>query len=205
MTLEIVFFALFSIANGFLTDLLPSSSSRTVHSAFLDDVGKFFQGVSGSPPPSDGPYTGSMRSVASSKAEEEGLYVGSKRIMTIEAKTMKQGGLRLYCNLYLMGLQNTPEDGSWKASKSDNSEVNLRYKDLSGSIIIRFEDEGITVDRLGSSPSMAYLAAESMILNGFIDELKAIIYDGEIAEENRLLTLEDRSILEAARGEVSFL
>ena len=65
-----------------------------------------------------------------------------------------------------MGLQNAPEDGCWKASKADDSEVNLRYKDLSGSIIIRFTDDGITVDRLGSAPSNKYLMHESVILNG---------------------------------------
>lgn len=136
--------------------------------------------------------------------DDDGYYTGSKRTMTIPAKTMKQGGLRLFLNLYLMGVQNTPEKGSWKASKCDNSEVNLRYVDLSGSIIIRFEDDGITVDRLGSSPSMQYLAAESVIMNGFLDEIQAIVYDGDIAEDNRLLTLDDESVLQNARSAVSF-
>ena len=63
---------------------------------------------------------------------------------------MKAGGLRLYCNLHLMGVQNTPEKGCWKASQADNSEVNLRYRDLSGSLIVQLTDNGITVDRLGT-------------------------------------------------------
>lgn len=120
------------------------------------------------------------------------------------AQSMKLGGLRLYCNLYLMGLQNTPEPKCWKASQSDNSEVNLRYCDLSGSIIIQFTDDGITVDRLGSSPSMKYLAHESMILQGFLDELNAIVFDGDISQENRLLTLVEDDAIEKARGLVSF-
>lgn len=122
----------------------------------------------------------------------------------IQAKTMKSGGLRLYCSLYLMGLQNTPEKNSWKASQSDSSEVNLRYSDLSGSIIIRFNDDGIVVDRLGSLPSMKYLMHESMVLNGFLDELHSIVYDGDIGAENRLLTLEDSDAIEKAREAVSF-
>ena len=122
-----------------------------------------------------------------------------------KAKTMKSGGLRLYCNLYLMGVQNTPEKKCWKASQSDNSEVNLRYCDLSGSIIIQFTDSGITIDRLGSSPSMKYLMHESMILNGFLDELHAIVYGGDISVENRLLTLVDSDAIEKARGAISFL
>ena len=117
---------------------------------------------------------------------------------------MKAGGLRLYCNLYLMGLQNTPEDGCWKASKADDSEVNLRYKDLTGSIIIRFTDDGITVDRLGSAPSNKYLMHESVILNGFLDELKAIVFDGDISEANRLLTLVDDNDIEKNRDAISF-
>ncbi|KAL7433815.1 hypothetical protein ACHAXH_005909 [Discostella pseudostelligera] len=134
----------------------------------------------------------------------DGIYTGSKRIITIPAKTMKSGGLRLYCSLYLMGLQNTPEKNSWKASQSDSSEVNLRYSDLSGSIIIRFNDDAIVVDRLGSLPSMKYLMHESMILNGFLDELHSIVYEGDISTENRLLTLVDSDAIEKARDAVSF-
>lgn len=116
---------------------------------------------------------------------------------------MKLGGLRLYCNLYLMGLQNTPEKGCWKASQSDNAEVNLRYRDLSGSIIIQFTDDGVTVDRLGSSPSMQYLMHESMILNGFLDELHAIV-NADVSEQNKLLTLVESDAIEKARDAVSF-
>jgi hypothetical protein len=103
-----------------------------------------------------------------------------------------------------MGLQNTPEKNSWKASQSDSSEVNLRYSDLSGSIIIRFNDDAIVVDRLGSLPSMKYLMHESMILNGFLDELHSIVYEGDISTENRLLTLVDSDAIEKARDAVSF-
>lgn len=117
---------------------------------------------------------------------------------------MKSGGLRLYCNLYLMGVQNTPEKKCWKASCVDNSEVNLRYTDLSGSIIIQFTENGITIDRLGSAPSMKYLMHESIVLNGFLDELYEIVFGGEVNPENRLLTLVDADVIEKARGAISF-
>ncbi|KAL9188720.1 hypothetical protein ACHAXT_007098 [Thalassiosira profunda] len=174
---------------------MPQQTYRhnTRLAGFLDDVGSFFDGM------------GNTESVSSELVEEiDGVYTGSKRIITIPAKSMKAGGLRLYCNLYLMGLQNTPEKNCWKASQSDNSEVNLRYCDLSGSIIIRFTDDGITVDRLGSSPSMKYLAHESMILNGFLDEIDMIVNGNDIAEENRLLTLVDSDAIDKARDAVSF-
>ena len=164
--------------------------------SIFDDMGKFFDNLGG----------GSEDGNAPSEVEiVDGTYTGSKRIISIPAKTMKMGGLRLYCNLYLMGLQNTPEPGCWKASKSNDSEVNLRYVDLSGSIIIQFSEDCITVDRLGSSPSNKYLMHESMILNGFLDELNTIVFEGDVSEENRLLTLpEPCNQLEEARGAISF-
>lgn len=167
---------------------------------FLDDVGKFFDGLGNNSDDS----SDEQRSNAELVNDIDGAYTGSKRIITIPAKTMKLGGLRLYCNLYLMGVQNTPEKGCWKASQSDNSEVNLRYTDLSGSIIIQFTEDGINVDRLGSSPSMKYLLHESVILNGFLDELNAIVYAGDVGDANRLLTLEESDTIEKARDFVSF-
>jgi hypothetical protein len=115
------------------------------------------------------------------------------------------GGLRLYCSLYLMGLQNTPEPNCWKAQQCDNSEVNLRYCDLSGSIIIQFKEDAITIDRLGSAPSMKYLLHESIVLDGFLDQLNAIVFEGDVSEENRLLTLpEPGDAIEQARDVLSF-
>ncbi|KAL7536977.1 hypothetical protein ACHAXR_007516 [Thalassiosira sp. AJA248-18] len=175
-------------------------NNRHSMAGFLDDVGKFFDGLGNN---NDGPSDETSGN-AEIVEEVDGVYTGSKRIITVPAKTMKLGGLRLYCNLYLMGLQNTPEKNCWKASQSDKSEVNLRYGDLSGSIIIRFTDEAITVDRLGSSPSMKYLMHESMILNGFLDELHSIVYEGGVSEENRLLTLVESDAIEKARDAVSF-
>ncbi|KAL7440390.1 hypothetical protein ACHAXM_007152 [Skeletonema potamos] len=201
----IVTFLLMSVTNAFTTSSHRATMSRSDHSStmqmsFFDDMGKFFDNFG------SGGEEAKISSTTPSEDEmADGTYTGSKRIITIPAKTMKMGGLRLYCNLYLMGVQNTPEKGCWKASKSDDSEVNLRYVDLSGSIIIQFSEECITVDRLGSSPSNKYLMHESMILNGFLDELNAIVYEGDVSDENRLLTLpEPGNQLEQARGAISF-
>ena len=193
------------LANAFSTRSYYQASSSLKKSSvmqmsFFDDMGKFFDNLGG------GDDETKVSSVPSEvEVVVDGTYTGSKRIITIPAKTMKMGGLRLYCNLYLMGLQNTPEPNCWKASKSNDSEVNLRYVDLSGSIIIQFTEECITVDRLGSSPSNKYLMHESMILNGFLDELNAIVYEGDVSEENRLLTLPaPGNQLDAARDAISF-
>jgi DNA polymerase III gamma/tau subunit len=51
---------------------------------------------------------------------------------------------------------------------------------------------------------MKYLMHESMIVNGFLDELHSIVYEGDINTENRLLTLVDSDAIEKARDAVSF-
>ena len=45
---------------------------------------------------------------------------------------------------------------------------------------------------------------ESIILNSFLDELQAIVFEGDISEENRLLTLVEDDAIEQARTYVSF-
>jgi hypothetical protein len=202
-----------------------SSAARVVKqtrlmSNMFEDMGKFFNGLGKNKVDFDVPEV----------EEIDGEYVGSKRIITIpgefmwliltfqlytrlsnspitthKAKTMKLGGLRLYCNLYLLGLQNTPEPGCWKAHKVDDTEVNLRYVDMTGSIIITFKEDDITIDRLGSMPSQKYLLHESIVLNGFLDQLESIVFEGVIAEKNRLLTLpEPADQIQKARDVLSF-
>ncbi|EJK69002.1 hypothetical protein THAOC_09789 [Thalassiosira oceanica] len=190
--------ALVSASRGFLTPPRRECKRRALDASFFDDLSKFFLGGE------ETPSQNNPASEAVLEPERDGFYTGSKRIITVPAVTMKAGGLRLYCNLYLMGIQNTPDAGSWKASKADDSEVNLRYRDLSGSIIVRFQEDEITVDRLGSAPSMSYLAAESTVLSGFVEELRAIVYEGDVSTENRLLTLESESVLDDALNSVSF-
>ena len=189
------------------------SSSSSLHmSNIFDNMGKFFDGLGKTKVepdfdvPSvedvDGAYVGSKRIITIPGTFRHVGHVccfihnhychpnaTSQPDMTHPAKTMKIGGLRLYCNLYLMGLQNTPEDGCWKAHQEDDNEVNLRYRDMTGCIIIIFKEDEITIDRLGSMPSMKYLLHESIVLNGFLDQLDAIVFEGDVAEENRLLTL----------------
>lgn len=184
---------------------LPRTSQRSgsysspIVYGFLDDVGKFFDGLG------DGQSSQSDEGGVGDEDDDECTYAGSTRIITIPAESMKVGGLRLFCSLYLMGLQNTPEPGAWKAHQSDNMEVNLRYQDLSGSVIVEFREDGITVDRLGSSPSQKYLMHESIVLNGFLDQLNTIVHEGDVDASNRLLTLPaPGDAIEKAREVVAF-
>jgi hypothetical protein len=76
---------------------------------------------------------------------------------------------------------------------------------MTGCIIIIFKEDEITIDRFGSVPSMKYLLHESIVLNGFLDQLEAIVFEGDVAEENRLLTLpEPRDQIRKARDVLSF-
>ncbi|KAL7467356.1 hypothetical protein ACHAXS_007598 [Conticribra weissflogii] len=193
--------------NYFTPKSVKTNSNNLLRlSNFMDDIGKFFEdfGKENNDESGKKEYEFSVGESGQVNDDGEAIYTGSTRIISIPAKTMKIGGLRLYCSLYLMGLQNTPEPNCWKAHQSDNFEVNLRYCDLTGSIIIQFTDDGIDVHRLGSSPSMKYLMHESMILNGFLDELHAIVNEGDVIEENRLLTLQEPDAIEKAREVVSF-
>lgn len=122
------------------------------------------------------------------------------------AKSMKPGGLRLFLSLHLMGQQNTPNKGSWKALQmEDGAALDMIFNDESGSLVLRFLDNKIAVDRVGKSPSLQYLIQESVILQGFLDELNTICFEGDVEEGNRLLVLDEPGDwIERARGTASF-
>ena len=68
------------------------------------------------------------------------------------------------------------------------------------------ESNRIIVDRMGTSPSNAYIMDESVIIDGLLDELDTIANDDEIAMEDRLLVLkEPGDAIDAARESLAFL
>ena len=68
------------------------------------------------------------------------------------------------------------------------------------------ETNRIIVDRMGTSPSNAYIMNESVIIDGLLDELDTIARDEEIAMEDRLLVLkEPGDAIDAARESLAFL
>ena len=68
------------------------------------------------------------------------------------------------------------------------------------------ETNRIIVDRMGTSPSNAYIMNESVIIDGLLDELDTIARDEEIATEDRLLVLkEPGDAIDAAREGLAFL
>lgn len=110
---------------------------------------------------------------------------------------------------YLMGMQNTPDPNSWKADQPTTDEgeyvVDLFFHDRSAMLSIELADDKITIDRIGSTPSTAYIMQESVILEGILDELHQCAFDEEIEEENRLLILrEPKDAIENARDALAF-
>lgn len=109
--------------------------------------------------------------------------------------------------LYLMGMQNTPDKGSWSVDQPTTEEyaVDMYFHDRTGSIMIRLLDDKVTIDRMGSRPSMAYTLQETVIVDGVLNELQNMVSDDKIAEKDRLLLLEEATAIERARESLSFL
>mmetsp|Transcript_6509 Transcript_6509/g.14251 ORF Transcript_6509/g.14251 Transcript_6509/m.14251 type:complete len:153 (+) Transcript_6509:402-860(+) len=134
-------------------------------------------------------------------------YLGNARILSIPVESLKVGGLRLYISLYLMGQQNSPEKGSWRAHQSGDSGIDVYYRDQTGALLIELcEDTNrILVDRLGNQPSNAYIMQESVIIQGLLDELDVISQDEDIPLNDRLLVLkEPGDAIDVARESLAF-
>jgi len=136
---------------------------------------------------------------------DDGDYVATTEIFHIPAKKIKIGGLRLYLALYFMGEQNTPTRQTWRADQTGDGGIDLYYRDRTGALVLALTEEGVTVSRLGSAPSMEYLAQESYILGGLLDQLDEIAEDVRIGEDDRLLCLmEPGDAIGAVRENLAF-
>jgi len=161
---------------------------------FFDDIGRFFGGDR------DGQGDTSSSNSGSPTSSNDDPNV----LFEIPAKSIKLGGLRLFLSLHLMGQQNSPTKGAWKVSTTEDSTINMIFNDETAGLVVLFTDEKLSVQRWGDSPSLQYLIQESVILNAFLDEVNAIVFDGEVREEDRLLVLEKVEDLEEARKSVAF-
>lgn len=167
-------------------------------SSFFGDIGKFFEEFGGK---------GDESKSGDDEEDEDEDYVGSTRLLSIPVQSIKPGGLRLLLMFYLMGMQNTPDRGSWTPDQpsKDEYQVDMYYHDRSAAIIIRLLESEITIDRMGSAPSMSYLMQETIIVDGVLDELQACVFEGDIAEEDRLLVLaEPKDAINKARESLAF-
>lgn len=122
-----------------------------------------------------------------------------KRIMNIKVKSIKKGGLRMVLGLCLIGLQNTPDKGSWRANQASDTELDMIFKDNASKFSVVLEDSYIAVDRYGQA-SLPYLLQESVVLHRVLDELNELAFNSEVKEEHRLLHLEESNAIEQARS-----
>ena len=179
----------------------PRKSSTSIN-ALWDDVAKFFDDLGNNNSSNDGGNSGD-----GTTSGEEQQYLGNTRILTIPVESLKVGGLRLYMSLFFMGMSNTPDKGSWQSWQSGDAGIDVYFHDQTGALLIELcEDTNrILVDRMGTSPSNAYMMQESVIIDGLLDELDTIANDEEIPLEDRLLVLKDPGdAIDAARESLAF-
>jgi hypothetical protein len=127
---------------------------------------------------------------ASSPPQQQAAASPPTRLFNIPAHSVKPGGLRFALGLHLIGLQNTPDQGSWKANQASDTVLEMVFRDNSALFSITLGDEGISVDRYGT-PSLPYLLQESVILHSVLDEINSLANEGDIEVQNRLLQLEE--------------
>ena len=142
---------------------------------------------------------------------DDNTPAGTTRILHIPVQTIKPGGLRLFLMFYLLGKQKSPDgERLWTAHQptSVSDEFVIEYYFHDGSAILTLEltqDDGVTIDRVGSVPSTGYMIHESSILDGILDELQVMAFDDSISLENRLLTLpEPQNAIDKARETIAF-
>lgn len=122
------------------------------------------------------------------------------RLFNIPAQAIKPGGLRVVLGFHLIGLQNTPDQGSWKANQSSDTVLDMVFRDNSAMFSITLGEDGISVDRYGT-PSLPYLLQESVILHSVLDEISSIANEGDIEMKDRLLQLDESGdAIEEARS-----
>ena len=170
-----------------------SSSSLRMSNNMFDSVREFFDQFGDNDDDDD-------------KVSDE-LPAGTQRIVTIPVESIKPGGLRLFLMFYLMGQQNTPERGSWRADQPSTEEyvVDFFFHDQSALLSVNLLDHEIVINRVGTSPSNAYIMHESVIIQGILSELDQCAFDEGVEESNRLLILkEPKDAIEKARESLAF-
>lgn len=136
---------------------------------------------------------------SSSSSSTQADVSTSTQVFSIPVQSIKPGGLRFALGLHLIGLQNTPDKGSWQANQASDTVLDMRFRDGSAMFSISLGDEGISISRYGQ-PSLPYLLQESVILHSVLDEINSLANEGDIEEENRLLKLQDQNSIEEVRS-----
>jgi hypothetical protein len=180
---------------------------------WFESFKKFFGGMGGDESPKSS--SSSKNDKINSDDEDDDLPAGTTVLLSIPAKQLKPGGLRLFLMFYLLGMQNTPHANAWKANQpvasgGDEHVLEMYFHDATGMIqieLLNHEDPDgseVRVLRCGSLPSTAYLMQESVIVDGILDELQQCAFDDSIALSDRLLIPEPPTAIEDAREALAF-
>ena len=132
--------------------------------------------------------------------------VGSTCLVSLQVESLKPGGLRLFLMFYLLGIQNNPEKGTWKIDQPTGDEyiVDLYFHDKTGALMLRLTEDKVTIDRLGSTPSTAYIMQEAVVVDGILAEMERMASDPDIKRDDRLILLNDDTALRSAREALAF-
>jgi hypothetical protein len=171
---------------------------KGLHMGIWDDIGKFFSFNN------DDENTNKVEPNGSNDLTPSDLR--SSRLLSLPVKLIKPGGLRLFLMLYLLGIQNNPEKGTWRIEQPSSDEyiVHILFHDKSAGLMVVLGEKQVSIDRIGSNPSMAYLLQETVIVDGVLEELQKMATDDEIKKGDRLIVMEDDMAIISAREELSF-
>lgn len=161
-------------------------------------VGNIFDGLSG--------FFSSDENEDNENDVDDGSYLGSTRLVSLEVESIKPGGLRLFLMFYLLGIQNNPEKGTWRIDQPTGDEyiVDLYFHDKTGALMVSLAEDRVTIDRLGSTPSTAYIMQEAVVVDGILDEMQRMATDQDIKRDDRLILLKDDSAICSAREALAF-
>jgi hypothetical protein len=179
-----------------------------MRSSFFDDIFKFFD-------PSHSSNSNNKESDSDSSSlgdsddedeDDDATPAGTTRIVSIPVQSIKPGGLRLFLMFYLLGMQNTPDKNTWSANQPSTDEYVLEFwfRDRSAVLTLTLESNRISLDRTGSSPSVAYLMQETSVVQGILDELQQMASDDQVDVKDRLLVLAHPDSIQRARDSLAF-
>lgn len=161
-------------------------------------VGNIFDGI--------GRFFSSDNNDDHDRNTDDDSYLGSTRLVSLDVESLKPGGLRLFLMFYLLGMQNNPEKGTWRIDQptSDEYIIDLYFHDQTGALMVRLAEDNVVIDRLGSTPSTAYIMQETVVVDGILEEMQRMATDCDIKRDDRLILLKDDSVITSARESLSF-
>jgi hypothetical protein len=186
-----------------------------MRSSFLDDIFKFFDPSNDSDSNDKKKNDKGSSSLGGWESDEsdgdddeldDSMPAGTTRIVSIPVQSIKPGGLRLFLMFYLLGMQNTPDKGTWSANQPSTDEYVLEFwfRDRTAVLTMTLESNQILLDRTGSSPSVAYLMQETSVVQGILDELQQMASDDQVDVKDRLLLLAQPDSIQRARDSLAF-